>query len=145
MKKINAIVIFANAIFWISLVATVIAAASDVVVISHPSVSDEVMTRDSVQQIFLGRKTRWSDGNPIRFVVLKGGDTHETFLRDYIGRTDSQYAMFWKKMVFTGKGRLPTAFDTPEEAAAFVAGNPGAIGYVPPQAATDSVRILPVN
>jgi len=121
------------------------AAASDVVLIANNGVPRTEIGADTIEQIFLGRKTRWSDGGKISFVILDGGETHEAFLKTYINKTESQYTIFWKKMVFTGKGRFPTAFQTPREVRAYVAVTPGAIGYVPPEIADSSVKTLNVS
>lgn len=120
-------------------------AASEVVLICNKNVPEATLSRDEVQQIFLGRKTRWSDGSKITFGVLKGGDVHDAFLRTYLNKTESQFTMFWKKMVFTGKGRLPESFETPEALRDYVVATPGAVGYIPVDLSTDSIKTLPVN
>lgn len=146
MRSVNSwleitIVAFCAALF----LSTACPAASEVVLICNKDVPDAALSRDDVQQIFLGRKTRWSDGGKITFGVLKGGDVHEAFLRTFLSKTDSQFAMFWKKMVFTGKGRLPASFDTPEDLRDYVAATPGAVGYVPIGVADGSVNALSIQ
>lgn len=146
MRSVNSwleitIVAFCAALF----LSTACPAASEVVLICNKDVPDAALSRDDVQQIFLGRKTRWSDGSKITFGVLKGGDVHDAFLRTYLNKTESQFTMFWKKMVFTGKGRLPESFETPEALRDYVVATPGAVGYIPVDLSTDSIKTLPVN
>lgn len=109
----------------------------DVVIIANPQVPDTTLSPGELEKIFLGKSTKWSDGKKIRFVNLKGGDVHETFTKEYTGKTAIQYTNYWRKRVFTGKGRMPTTFGTEEKLLDYVAQTPGAIGYVSKQTATD--------
>jgi ABC-type phosphate transport system substrate-binding protein len=119
--------------------------AAEVALIANPNAPESVLSPDEVQQIFLGRKTRWSDNRKIHFAVLNGGPVHEAFLKQYIGKTPSQFDVYWKKMVFTGKGSLPKSFSAPEDLAAYVAETPGAIGYAPGDAVAGDVKSLSVK
>ncbi|MEZ4528297.1 MAG: substrate-binding domain-containing protein [Desulfobacterales bacterium] len=111
-------------------------------VICNSSVPHDSLSSSDIQQIFLGRKTRWSDNQKISFVLIKEGDVHAEFLKTYLSRTPSQYQAFWRKMVFTGQSGLPTSFNTPEEVIKYVAGTPGAIGYVPAGLPHDKVKVV---
>ena len=105
--------------------------AADVVVIANPSVPTASLSKQDVSNIYQGKKSTWDDGSKIVFVVLKGSPAHEQFLKEYVGKTDTQFDTYWKKQVFTGKGTPPQAFDSDQAMADFVARTPGAIGYVP--------------
>jgi ABC-type phosphate transport system substrate-binding protein len=85
------------------------------------------------------------DGSKIVFVVLKGSATHEQFLTDYVGKTDTQFDTFWKKQVFTGKGTPPQAFDSDQAMIDFVAKTAGAIGYVAAGARVANVKTINVQ
>jgi len=122
------------------------ASAQEVKIVAHPDISRSTLSRDEIRQIFLGRKTQWDDGNQrVHFVVLKEGDTHETFVRQFVGKTPSQFSNYWKKMIFTGKGRAPQSFATPEDVVALVAETAGAVGYVPPETDTPGVKIISIT
>ncbi len=116
--------------------------AGDVVVIINPSVSESALTMQDVGNIYLGKKTSWSDGNSIKFVVLKGA-THTAFLENCVGKTESQFETFWKKQVFTGKGTPPKELDSDQAMVEYVAQNPGTIGYV--SAGTDVSKVKTVT
>lgn len=116
--------------------------AQDVVVICNKNVSENVLNQIDINKIFLGKKTEWSNSQNIKFAIMKKEDIHKIFLKEYIGKTEAQFRTYWKKMVFTGKGRLPLSFDTPEEMIQYVAQTEGAVGYIPKDAADDSVKIL---
>jgi ABC-type phosphate transport system substrate-binding protein len=103
-----------------------------VVMIGHKAITDG-LTRDSVKQIFLGRLTRWKDDTKITFVLLNEPKIYEAFLKAHVDKTIYQYTNYWKKQVFTGKGRMPKTFDTSAELIEFVAATEGAIGFVTAQ------------
>jgi len=121
------------------------ALAEESVVICHKSVPDSGLSKKEVEDIFFGKKTRWSDDQKISFVILKSGEAHVSFLSRYVDKTESQFTMYWKKMVFTGEGRLPKAFDTPEDLLRYVSETSGAVGYVPSNAASDRVKTLSIR
>jgi ABC-type phosphate transport system substrate-binding protein len=99
------------------------------VIIGHPEIED-TLTRDEVKQIFLGRKTRWGDDNKIVFVIYNEKEVYDTFLKEYVNKTIFQYTNYWKKQVFTGKGRMPKSFKTCEEVMEFVSATEGSISFV---------------
>lgn len=120
------------------------AAFAEVVVIANKNVSETSMSKDKVKQIFLGKVVKWQDGSRIRFVTLKG-DSHKSFLKEYIHRSEAQYKTYWKKILFTGKGSMPKSFDTEQEMAQYVANTKGAIGYISKNTAAENVASISVN
>ncbi len=120
-------------------------AASEVMVVANDSVPLESLSRDAVQEIFLGRKTRWSDGQKITLATLKEGEEHGDFLRMYVGKTPHQFKNYWKSQVFTGRGKAPEAFTSPDELAEFVTNTPGAIGYLPQRAYQNQLKSLMIE
>ena len=82
----------------------------NVVLIAHKSVPNSI-SKESIKQIFLGKKTRWDGDTKIVFAVSSDKNTCIPFLKEYVGKTYSQYRNYWKKQVFTGKGRMPMSFN----------------------------------
>ncbi|MBW1893436.1 MAG: substrate-binding domain-containing protein [Deltaproteobacteria bacterium] len=119
--------------------------AGDVLIISNKSVSADSLTNDDVKKIFIGKKTRWDDNKKISFVLMDSNGVHKDFLREYVKRTPAQYRRFWKKQVFTGKGRRPISFKVEKDMIEYVANTSGAIGYISASAATDGVKVLSIN
>ncbi len=115
-----------------------------VVMIAHKNVPETDLSEEDIRQIFLGQKTLWDNNKPVHFAILDGGDIHETFLRQYVGKTPSQFTNYWKKMIFTGKAQAPPSFDTVEALVQYVAENDGAVAYAPPSVPGEAVRILPL-
>ncbi|OQX22504.1 MAG: hypothetical protein BWK80_30295 [Desulfobacteraceae bacterium IS3] len=121
------------------------AVATDVLIICNKNVPDASLSKDDIRNIFLGMKTEWSNGKKIVFVTLEDSDINESFMKDYLSKTPFQFTAYWRKQVFTGKGKPPKNF--PDEAAlsAFVANTDGAVGYVSPVARQDSVNVISVK
>ncbi|MFH2000257.1 MAG: substrate-binding domain-containing protein [Planctomycetota bacterium] len=101
-----------------------------VVIIVHPDVVDEELTVDQIRDIFLGNKTQWANGNKITFFILKNSETHDSFLKNYVNKSGSQYTKYWRYQVFTGVGRAPKSFTTEGKLVDYVARTPGSIGYL---------------
>jgi ABC-type phosphate transport system substrate-binding protein len=105
-----------------------------IVVIANNTVPETPISTTDIQNIFLGKKTK-VEGTKVTFVILQSGEVHEQFLKTFLSRTPDQYIKYWKKMVFTGKGKSPKAFETEEDMVAYVESTEGAIGYVSPSTA----------
>jgi ABC-type phosphate transport system substrate-binding protein len=103
---------------------------ADVLIITNKDVKDTAITKEDLKEIFLGKKVQWTDNTKIRFVTSKEPDSHKTFLRTYINKSAKQYSNYWRKMVFTGKGKIPKSFTTSAEMIEYVSGTSGAIGYI---------------
>lgn len=112
-------------------------------VIANPSVVNEALSEQEVQNAFLGKKTQWNDGNSLTLVTIDNEAIHESFLRQFIKKTPSQFRIFWKKMEFTGKGVSPREMGTEEDVIEFVKKTEGAVGYVSlDKARTSGCKIL---
>jgi ABC-type phosphate transport system substrate-binding protein len=116
--------------------------ADDVVVIVNPSVSETTLSNKDISNIYLGKKSSWGNGGKIKFVILTG-DIQVNFLKNYVGKTETQYNTFWKKQVFTGKGSPPQEFDSDKAMVEFAAQTIGAIGYV--SAGTDVSKVKTIT
>jgi len=112
-----------------ALVSAQEAAKPQFVIIGHAGVS-EILTHDEIKQIFLGRMTR-KNGNSLGFIILKDKTVYAAFLKASVGKTVAQYTNYWKKQVFTGKGRMPKMFEDPADVQAYVAETEGAISFLP--------------
>ena len=114
----------------VAAVAVSAATAQDLVLIANSDVPVDSISASDVEKIFLGKQTSWSNGSKIHFLTLKEPTTHETFLKSYVGKSPSQFKTFWKKQVFTGKGKMPKTAGSGQEMIDLVTKTSGAIGYV---------------
>jgi hypothetical protein len=118
------------------------ARAQDVVLVANKGVMISEITGADLRAIFLGTKTRFADGSHAVPVTLKGGPVHEVFLKNYVGDDPAGFRSQWRKLVFTGQGAMPKAFDSESALLDYVAATPGAVGYASRISSQDNVRIL---
>jgi ABC-type phosphate transport system substrate-binding protein len=115
------------------------------VVVAHPDVPVDAISERELRRIYLGKSRRWSGGLTIRPVMLDRGEMLARFVDEALGRTEENFSVYWKRMIFTGKGRPPRTFGTAEELAFYVSMTPGAIGYLPADAARPGVKVIRVD
>jgi hypothetical protein len=118
------------------------AGAQDVVVVANKSVKISEITNADLHAIFMGTKTKFADGSHAVPVTLKGGPAHEVFLKNYVGEGLEEYRLHWRKLVFTGQGAMPKAFDSESALIEYVAATPGAVGYASRISSRDEVKVL---
>lgn len=119
--------------------------AENVIVIVNKNVSATTLSRDEIQQVFLGKKTAWPDGKKITPVIHKGGNVQEVFLKDYMNKTSSQYEAFWKQAIFTGTGKPLKSLSGDEDIVQFVSRTDGAVGYIDADSPHRDVKRLDVK
>lgn len=99
-------------------------------VIVHPSVGETSVTRQEINDIFMGKKLFWKDRTKIHVAHLEAGKVTEAFLKEYLKITPGQYRMHQQKMVFTGPKASQLYLKSSRKMVEFVSMTPGAIGYV---------------
>jgi ABC-type phosphate transport system substrate-binding protein len=129
----------------VALLSPALSIASDVVVIANQDVAASSLGANDIKEIFLGKKTSWDNGAKIVLVVQDRTDARDVFLKAYVKKTASQYDNYWKKQVFTGKGKTPKSFSSDQEIVDYVAQTPGAISYVSSDAATGNTKTISVQ
>ncbi len=120
------------AVFGVMLTQTASAqevAASDIVLVANADVPGTTLDAATVENIFTGKTSSVGD-KKVEITILKAGAVHEAFLKHYIKKTDSQFINSWKKLVFSGKSKMPKDFATEKEMVEYIAKTSGAIGYV---------------
>jgi ABC-type phosphate transport system substrate-binding protein len=119
-------------------------ASADEVTIVHATVAEIAIDTDALKDVFLGRQTTWSNGAHITVVIAKSGPSHDAVMQ-LLDKSNSQFLISWKKLVFTGKGTMPEQVDGEDALVRFVAMTPGAIGTVDRAKVTDGVKVLPLR
>ena len=119
--------------------------AQDVVLVVNKGVQISEIRDADLRALFLGAKTRFADGSRAIPVTLKGGPTHEVFLRNHLDETPADYQAQWRKAVFTGQGAMPKSFESESALIEYVAATPGAVGYVSRISPQDPVKRLAVK
>lgn len=117
-------------------------AAGDIVIIGNKSIAESSLNKQDLKNIYLGRKTAWSDKKRIIFVTLDNKNVSEEFLDEYLNMISAQYANHWLEKVYTGQGTPPRTFASDEEMIRFIADTDGAIGYVTSSDDLNGVKIF---
>ncbi len=120
-------------------------AFSEPIVIVNNDVPAGSLKADSLKKIYLGKQTKWENGDTLTPVTLNEGAVHESFLKGYVKKSRSQYSTYWKQMVFTGKGAPPKSVSSETEVVDFVSSTPGGIGYINSATPHDAVKVIPVD
>jgi TonB family protein len=117
-------------------------AAVDVKIIANSSVRADTISADEIKRVYLEERRSLDDGTHVAPVLEKDGLVHEAFLRAYLGRTGDDLLMYYRALVFTGRGSMPKELDSDAEVVAYVARTRGAIGYVSAETSTEGVKTL---
>ena len=115
---------------------------ADITIIVNKDVPDEVLSKEDIKQIFLGKKKKWKDNTPITVVLGKTGEAQMVLLMNYVERTPSQFNNVWKRLVFTGEASFPRSFSDDKKIIEFVASKKGAIGYVTAGGFSNSIKVI---
>jgi ABC-type phosphate transport system substrate-binding protein len=113
----------------LSLALVCVAVAAETVVV-NAGLGVSELSKDDLQAMFEGKKGNWPAGAKVVLVTQPDAAVHESFLKAYVGKSPSQFATAWKKIVFTGKASAPISVASDADVVAAVAKTPGAIGYL---------------
>ena len=117
----------------------------DIVIVCNKSVPLKEINKSEVLEIFLGKTTTIGTQKvKIELATLREGPVHESFVKNYIKKTISQFKNFWKKRVFSGKAKMPKSFKTEKELVKYVSQTRGAIGYIAVKTSKDE-KIITEN
>jgi len=120
-------------------------ASAGSVLIANNSVTETSLSKEDINLIFLGKKTKWGNGQKINVAVLKQGDAHDSFLNTYINKTPAKYSSFWKIAIVSGTGFPPKFFQNEADLVEYVTEKEGAIGYISPETNHENTRVLEVK
>ena len=120
------------------------AGSGSVKIIANPSVKADSISAAELKSVFLEESNSLRDGSHVEPVLARGGATHDTFVHEYLGKTDSDLETYYRALVFTGRGSMPKAVGSDAEIAAYVAKTRGAIGYVSPDTNAEGVKTLSI-
>lgn len=97
----------------------------------------------NISRIFLGKVKAFSTGDKVTLVNLKYNEaTRNEFEKKVLNKSASQVKAYWSKLMFSGKGKPPKELASDKEVLAFVAANPGAIGYVAEGSVDSTVKVI---
>jgi|SRR5579864_490667 len=126
------------------LFGSVSALAGDLKVIANPSVQADSITVADLRSIFLEDKKSLNSSR-VEPVLARSGTAHEAFLKEYVGKSDSELRTYYRTLVFTGASAMPKFLDSDADIVTYVAKTKGAIGYVDSDLPTEGVKVLSVT
>lgn len=118
------------------------ASGQGIKVIANSSVQTASISTRDLKSVYLEEKSSLAGSGHLEPVLSKSGPAHEAFLKNVLGRTDSDLQNYYRTLVFTGRGSMPKALDSDEAVVAYVAKTHGAIGYVSMSTKAEGVRTL---
>jgi ABC-type phosphate transport system substrate-binding protein len=109
-------------------------------VIVNKELQIESISRADLKNIYLGKKSRWDGDIKIEAVTLSSGDTHSCFLTDIVQKTPAQFGIYWKRVIFTGKGVPFHKVECEEDMVSYVESTCGAVGYISEKTSTGEAK-----
>lgn len=120
------------------------ALATDIKVIANASVKVDSISAAALKRIYLEEENSLDDGTSVEPVIQKDGRVHQSFLQQYLGKSDDDLQTYYRTLVFTGKGSMPKELASDSEVVAYVARTKGAIGYVDAEIDTNGARTISI-
>jgi ABC-type phosphate transport system substrate-binding protein len=99
-------------------------------VVVHPQVKGAEIPRAALGAIFLKQASKWGDGRPAVPVDQSvQSAVRRSFSFDVLQQSVVEVQVYWQRRITAGQ-MPPPVKTSDEDVVAFVASNPGAIGYV---------------
>lgn len=118
------------------------AASAEMLVVAGARSPLPELSRDTLEQLYLGRTRNLDDGTPVLLTDLPTGALRDTFYRKLTGKNPAQIRAHWSRMVFTGRALPPQEAADAEELRRWLAANPQMIGYLAPGDLDNRLRVL---
>jgi ABC-type phosphate transport system substrate-binding protein len=119
------------------------AAAADVVAVVSSKSSVTALTKNQVVDIFLGKTSRFPDGEQaVPLDQVEGSAARDEFYMKFTGKSAAQIKAHWSKIIFTGRGQPPKEVPNSAEVKKLVVQNPRAVGYIERSSVDGTVRVI---
>jgi len=118
--------------------------AADIQVIASKDVEVTEISAEDLKQIFLETETSLG-GAKVKPVLQRGGEAHEAFLKQILGKSGADLDEYYKSLIFSGKGAAPRVLASDAAVVSFVAMSKGAIGYVSAAAIPMGVKKITIK
>lgn len=119
--------------------------AADVILITNKSNKVSSLSVADAKNIFLGKKTSWSDSSKVTAFTQKNSAVTNLFAKQFVRKSSQQFYMYWRKAVFTGKGTPLVEVDDSEQMKKIVASKEGSLGYILATELDDTVKKVDVQ
>ena len=119
--------------------------AGSIKVIANSSVRADTISEAELKRVFLEERISLPDGTHVEPVLMKEGAVEKAFLQKYLGVTEDDLQIYYRTLLFTGRGSIPKVLESDAEVVAYVARTRGAIGYVSASASAVGVKTLAIG
>ena len=116
-------------------------------VVVHASNPTASLSREALARVYLKKQTTWKAGSQVAVVDQSPkSPVRAQFSMQVLGRDVPTMKNYWQQSLFSGRGVPPIEQPSEQQVVAFVAANPGAIGYVSNDAQlSDNVKTIAVT
>lgn len=115
-----------------------------VVIVNKDCALGEVASAD-LKRVYNGKVTDISGTKVTCANLSLDNPTAESFLMEITGMNSGDYKSFWLAQQIRGGSTAPLVKKTTEAMIDFVKESPSNVGYIPKDAATEGVKVLPVK
>ncbi len=119
---------------------------SEVVVIANPNVASHQLSASQLSRIYAMQIKTWPNGQPIKvFTFAPQSKEYKDFVINKARIQPHQLDRHWKRLLFTGTGRIPVEVPNADVMLREVRKTPGAIGYLEQATRTTGVKVIEVG
>lgn len=116
---------------------------AELAVIVHPSSSVEGVTQAELSDLYLGKKTRLSNGAKVQVSDHAEGSAQRVhFYKTLMKKSEAQIKRYWSKRMFSGKGTPPITLDSNQAVKDWVEVTPNGLGYIDTEQVDGKVKVL---
>jgi ABC-type phosphate transport system substrate-binding protein len=115
-------------------------------IVVNPANPVASLSAKEASDLLMNKTTRWPDNTPVKPVDQSTtSPVRVAFTRDIHGKKIDAVVNHWQQVIFSGRGLPPPAKTSDQDVVAYVRANPGAIGYVSPEAPLAGVKVVPIK
>ena len=117
--------------------------AERLMVVVNPASGIDMLTRDEIVNIFMGRQQRLGERTVALPLDMAASNAEKASFYTFLLEKDlAEVNSYWARLIFSGQGSPPRQIDTAEQVREAVLANVGAIGYLPEGAPTDGLTVV---
>ena len=117
-------------------------AFAEVAIIVHPS-NASTLSEGDISKIYLGKSKKFPGGETALALDKPAGEANRVaFIKNVVGKSETQFKSYWSRLIFTGKGVPPKIISSDAEVVNLVSRNPDMIGFVDASSVSDGVKVI---
>ena len=117
-------------------------AFAEVAIIVHPS-NASTLSEGDIAKIYLGKSKKFPGGETALALDKPAGEANRVaFIKNVVGKSETQFKSYWSRLIFTGKGVPPKIISSDAEVVNLVSRNPDMIRFVDASSVSDGVKVI---